>query len=128
MQPNGPKTYSFALGGWGFLFGLLAFGLLLNYVGLGWVVSALIGLMIFFLSLPILVMLGFRWWLKRTISSDTCPVCSFKSEAIEGSRFNCPSCGEPLYVADGRFLRHTSSDVVEVVDYEVDYVDEGDYV
>ena len=126
MRSNGPKTYSISLSGWGFWLGVLAVVLLLSAVGLGWIVASLIGLLVFLLSLPILLLLGFRWWLRGTITTDECPVCYVKSEAIEGSRFGCPNCGELLYVADGQFHRQVSSDVVEVA-YEVDYIEEGDF-
>ncbi|WP_026100987.1 hypothetical protein [Synechococcus sp. PCC 7336] len=122
MRPNNPKTYSLALSGWGFWIGALAIGIVLSKIGLGWMVAALLVLLVFLLSLPILVLLGVRWWLRRTIATDTCPICNFQSEAIEGSRFSCPSCGEPLYVADGQFFRQTARGVVEV-----DYIDEGEF-
>ena len=125
MRPNGPKTYSIAFSGWGFWLGAIAFVFLLSSVGLGWMVAALTGLLVFLLTLPILVLLGFRWWLRRTIATDNCPVCNFKSEAVEGGRFSCPSCGELLYVADGSFHRQMADGTVEVA-YEVDYVDEGE--
>ena len=123
MRPNSPKTYSIALSGWGFWIGALAIGVLLSTIGLGWMVAALLALLVFLLFLPVLILLGVRWWLRRTIATDTCPTCSFKSEAIEGSRFSCPSCGELLYVADGQFFRQTANGVVDV-----DYIDEGDFL
>lgn len=88
--------------------------LLLSWIGLGWLVAVLLGLLVFLLSLPVLILLAFRWWVGRRIASDTCPVCEFESQAIEGSRFFCPNCGEPLFVADGEFYRQTPSGTIDV--------------
>jgi predicted amidophosphoribosyltransferase len=66
------------------------------------------------LSLPVLVIFFFRWSTQRLLSRDNCPVCGFESEALEGSRFLCPRCQEPLFVADGYFYRHTPPGTIEV--------------
>jgi hypothetical protein len=118
MRSDGPKTYSLSLSGWGFWLGVFGVVLLLSSVGLGWLIAGLLLLLVFLLSLPILILLGVRWWMGRAIASATCPVCGFESQAIEGSRFNCPSCGDPLYVADGQFFHQTPSDVIDVDVYE----------
>jgi hypothetical protein len=114
MGSNTPKTFSIALSGWGFWLGAIGLTTLLTYVGLGWLITALLVFLLFLLSLPILVLLGFRWWARRLISTDHCPVCSFESQAIEGGRFFCPSCQEPLFVADGHFYRQTPPGTIDV--------------
>ncbi|NJM00017.1 MAG: DUF1610 domain-containing protein [Synechococcaceae cyanobacterium SM2_3_2] len=114
MNPNTPRTYSISLSGWGFWLSALGGALLLSWIGLGWVVAALLGLLVFLLSLPLMILLAFRWWARRRIATDTCPVCEFESQAIEGSRFLCPNCGEALFVADGEFYRQTPSGIIEV--------------
>jgi hypothetical protein len=111
-NPN--KTYSISLRGWGFWLGAIGLGVLLSYLGLGWLITVLLGLLVFLLSLPILILLAFRWWARRLISQDQCPVCHVESQAIEGSRFFCPSCGEPLFVADGQFYRQTPPGTIDV--------------
>ncbi|MGF1576412.1 MAG: hypothetical protein ACFCU9_10820 [Cyanophyceae cyanobacterium] len=114
MNPNTPRTYSISLSGWGFWLSALGGALLLSWIGLGWVVPTLLGLLVFLLSLPLMILLAFRWWVRRRIATDTCPVCEFESQAIEGSRFLCPNCGESLFVADGEFYRQTPSGIIEV--------------
>ncbi len=114
MGFNGPKTYSISLSGWGFWLSALAGAALLSAIGLGWFVTLLLGLLGLILVAPILILLGFRWWARRFITTDACPVCGFESQAIEGSRFLCPSCQEPLFVADGEFYRQTPPDTIEV--------------
>ncbi len=114
MRFEQPKTYSISLTGWGFWLGSLAVAVLLTRVGLGWLVAGLVALLVFLLSLPVLVLLAFRWWARRWIATDRCPVCGSESQAIEGSRFFCPSCGEPLFVADGHFYRQTPPGTIDV--------------
>ncbi len=114
MRNQLPRTYSFSLSGWGFWLGLLAVATTLAIVGWGWFIAALVALLVGLITLPILAIMGFRWWLRRSITSDSCPVCQFESQALEGSRFSCPNCGEPLYVADGEFQRQTPPGTVEV--------------
>jgi hypothetical protein len=36
------------------------------------------------------------------------------AQALEGSHFFCPSCGEPLFVADGYFYRQTPPGTIDV--------------
>lgn len=114
MGSHDPKTYSLSLTGWGFWLSALGSAFLMSWLGLGWLVTALLLLLFFLLSLPILAVLVFRWWARRWISTDQCPVCGFESQAIEGHRFHCPECGEPLFVADGFFYRQTPPGTIEV--------------
>ncbi|NJK63176.1 MAG: hypothetical protein HC921_11295 [Synechococcaceae cyanobacterium SM2_3_1] len=109
-----PKTYSIALRGWGFWLGALGVALLLSAAGLGWLIIFLLGFLIFLLLLPVLILITFRWWIGRLIATDSCPVCGFESQALEGRRFRCPSCGEALFVADGEFHRRTPPGTIEV--------------
>ncbi len=111
---NSPKTYSIALTGWGFWLGVIATVALLMTVGLGWLVGALLALLVVLLSLPIVILLLVRWGMQRLITTDACPVCGFESQALEGSRFFCPSCQEPLFVADGHFYRQTPTGTIDV--------------
>ncbi|MDX2272777.1 MAG: hypothetical protein NW237_12660 [Cyanobacteriota bacterium] len=114
MRSTTPKTYSFALAGWGFWLTTGVVVLLLTVLGWGWLVAALVGLLVFLLSLPILLLLAFRWWMGRLIATAACPVCHFESQAVEGSRFFCPNCHEPLFVADATFYRQTPKGTIEV--------------
>jgi hypothetical protein len=87
---------------------------LLTRLGLGWLMVGLVALLLFLLSLPLLVLLAFRWWARRWITTDRCPVCGSEAQALEGSHFFCPSCGEPLFVADGYFYRQTPPGTIDV--------------
>ncbi|MEO1133500.1 MAG: hypothetical protein AAFX40_12440 [Cyanobacteria bacterium J06639_1] len=114
MPSNEPRTYSLALNGWGFWLGCLAVALLLTRLGLGWLVALPVIFLVVLLTLPVVMVLLFRWWVSNRLATDACPVCRFESQAMEGTRFFCPSCGEPLYVADRQFFRQSPPGTVEV--------------
>jgi hypothetical protein len=87
---------------------------LLGSIGLGWLVkSFLIVLGIIFIT-PVLAFVGFRWWLKRNLAVDRCPVCGYESAGINRTQMRCPSCSEPLKVENGHFLRLTPPGTVDV--------------
>lgn len=114
MRNQLPRTYSLAFSGWSFWLGLIAIASVLAVVGWGWFLTLLLTLLVALITLPIVAVMAFRWWLRRSITTDACPVCQFESQALEGSRLSCPNCGEPLYVADGHFNRQTPPGTVEV--------------
>ncbi|MEN9204380.1 MAG: hypothetical protein Q6J68_03240 [Thermostichales cyanobacterium SZTDM-1c_bins_54] len=116
---SGRRTYSIALQGWVFWIGVILGALVLRWAGLGWLALGLVALLIGLLSLPIWVVLGFRWWAERWLTTAACPVCEQESQAIEGQRFHCPHCGVPLYVADGLFYRQVAADTIDI-----DYAEE----
>jgi predicted lipid-binding transport protein (Tim44 family) len=95
MRFEQPKTYSISLTGWGFWLGSLAVAALLTGLGLGWLMVGLVALLLFLLSLPLLVLLAFRWWARRWITTDRCPVCGSEAQALEGSHFFVPVVASP---------------------------------
>lgn len=114
MPSNEPRTYSLSFNGWGFWLGCLAVVLVLSRIGLGWLVALPLILLGILLLLPVIAVVAFRWWVRSRLATDTCPVCRFESQALEGTRFFCPSCGEPLYAADHHFYRQSPPGTVEV--------------
>ncbi|GAB4210731.1 MAG: hypothetical protein OHK0012_01750 [Synechococcales cyanobacterium] len=116
---SGRRTYSIALQGWVFWIGVIACALVLKWTGLGWLALLLTGLLLLLLASPILLVLAFRWWSQRWLTTATCPVCDEESQAIEGQQFLCPHCQAPLYVADGLFFRQTPAGTIDI-----DFVEE----
>ena len=98
---------------------LLVICLLLGSLGLGWLVkSALIVIGLAILT-PIVGILGFFWWLRRNIVQAECPVCNELLQAVGGSEIECSNCGELLKVENGKLLRSTPPDTIDVVAVEV---------
>lgn len=93
---------------------LLLMGLLLGSVGLGWVVNGFLILLGLLFILPAIGLLVARWWLKRRIVSDSCPVCQYQMTGFSGSQSQCPSCGEILEVEGGKFKRYTPPGTIDV--------------
>ena len=86
----------------------------LSSIGLGWLVNSffiLIGLVTF---VPVIAFFGLQWWVKRSIVSAECPVCSSTFTAPRSSQFQCPSCGEPLQEQQNKFVRMTPPGTIDV--------------
>jgi hypothetical protein len=86
----------------------------LSTIGLGWLVNSffiLIGLIIF---VPVIGFLGLQWWVKRSIVTADCPVCSSSFTATRSGQFQCPSCGESLQEIQNKFVRITPSGTIDI--------------
>jgi len=119
MSQKNFSSAQFNLSGIGGWVVLLAIAWLLGTIGLGWLVKSvlvLIGLLVF---TPVIAFFAIRWWLKRNVVQDQCPVCGVSSAGINGTQLRCPSCSEPLRVDQGHFYRITPPGTVDVEAVEV---------
>jgi len=119
MSQKNFSSAQFNLSGIGGWVVLLAIAWLLGTIGLGWLVKSvlvLIGLLVF---TPVIAFFAIRWWLKRNLVQDQCPVCGVSSAGINGTQLRCPSCSEPLRVDQGHFYRITPPGTVDVEAVEV---------
>jgi hypothetical protein len=107
------------ISGLSFWLPLLAIVWLLGAVGLGWLVKSFFILLGLILITPVIAFLGFRWWLKRNLVMDHCPVCGYESAGINRTQLRCPNCSEPLRVEKGSFYRLTPPGTVDVEAVEV---------
>jgi hypothetical protein len=114
-----PKLFQFNLSGLGCWLPLLATVLLLGSVGLGWVVKSLLIVVGLVIIAPAIGWLVFRWWLKRNLIEDKCPVCSYEFTGFNQTDCRCPNCGEPLKVEQGHFYRLTPPGTIDVEAVEV---------
>ncbi len=112
MNRNSYSSIQFS--GLRFWITLLAIVWLLGSIGLGWLVKSFLILFVIILITPVIAFLGFRWWLKRNLVVDRCPVCHFESAGINNTQLRCPNCSEPLKVEQGHFLRLTPPGTVDV--------------
>ncbi len=98
---------------------IVAICLLLGSLGLGGLIkSALIAIGLLIIT-PIIGFIGFFWWLRRNIVQADCPVCNYPLQGMSGSEIQCASCGELLKVTQGKMLRDTPPDTIDVVAIEV---------
>lgn len=109
-----PNYRSIQISGLRFWLTLLAVVWLLGSIGLGWLVKSFLIVIGIIVITPVLAFLGFRWWLKRNLAVDQCPVCGYESAGINNTQMRCPSCSEPLKVEEGHFLRLTPPGTVDV--------------
>lgn len=104
---------------------ILAVIWLLGSVGLGWLVNSFLILVGLLFLTPVLVFVGFRWWLQRNLVQDQCPVCRFEFTGLNKTQLQCPNCGEPLKVEQNHFYRLTPPGTIDVQAVEV-IRDQGD--
>ncbi len=104
------------LGSWIAVFAVIW---LLGSIGLGWLVKSVLALMVLLLVAPVIAVLGFRWWLRRNVVEDQCPVCGTPSIGINNAQIRCPNCSEVLKIEGGHFLRVTPPGTVDVSAIEV---------
>jgi hypothetical protein len=114
-----PKFSQFNLSGMGCWLTFLVTCLFLGSVGLGWVVNGFFILVALAILTPVIGWLGFRWWLRRNLVQDKCPVCASEFTGFNGTNCRCPNCGEPLKVEGGHFLRLTPPGTIDVDAVEV---------
>lgn len=100
--------------GWGCWLVLLAFGIFLGFIGLGWLVSSFLVLLAALIVVPILFIAGLLWWVRRNVVRAPCPVCQTEFSALQGNPCRCPNCGEPLQVRAGAFERITPEGTIDV--------------
>lgn len=92
---------------------------LLSTIGLGWLANSVLILMVCLVTLPAIAFFVFRWWLKRNLVEDKCPVCGYEFTGLNQTQMRCPSCSEPLLIEQGHFQRVTPPGTIDVQAVEV---------
>lgn len=119
MNQNSYKSWQLNLSGLSFWMTLLAIAWLLGSIGLGWLVKSFFIVIGFIIIAPVIGFLGFRWWLKRNLVEQACPVCHYELAGINGTQLRCPNCSEPLKVEKGEIHRLTPPGTVDIEAVEV---------
>lgn len=119
MNQNSLEALQLGLNGLGRIIMWIGIAWLFAALGLGWLVKSFLVLMALLILAPVVAVIGFRWWLKKSIVQDACPVCSFEFTGINNAALQCPNCGEPLQVAEGKFKRMTPVGTIDVDAVEV---------
>ena len=119
MNQNFTKLVSMNNSGLGCILTLLLGAFLLTSVGLGWVVNGFLIFVVILATLPVIAVLGLRWWLKRNLIEDTCPVCNYEFTGFKKAECRCPNCGETLQVEDNQFKRIILPGTIDVDAIEV---------
>lgn len=119
MNQNRPKILQFNLSSISYWLTLLALVWLLGSIGLGWLVKSFFILLGIIIVAPAIAFFVFRWWVKRNLVEDQCPVCAYEFTGFNRTEFSCPSCKEPLKVEKGHFQRLTPPGTIDVEAVEV---------
>jgi hypothetical protein len=114
VNQNSFRNLQLNLSGLRFWLTLLLVIWVLSSIGLGWLVQLSFIVLGLLVITPVIAFFIFRWWLKRNLVIDQCPVCGYESAAINGTQLRCPSCSEPLKIEKGKFYRLTPPGTVDV--------------
>jgi len=119
VNQDSMRNLQLGLAGVGRLLMPLAIIWLLGVIGLGWLVKSFLILVGLILLTPVIAVIGLQWWLRRNLVKANCPVCQFELMGLNGSQFQCPSCGEPLKFEQGQLARLTPPGTIDVSAVEV---------
>ncbi|WP_267382877.1 hypothetical protein [Cyanobacterium sp. uoEpiScrs1] len=97
----------------------LLLGLFLGSVGLSWVINSFLILIALITIAPAIILWRIRWWLRRDLVGDKCPVCSYGFTGFNKTECQCPNCGELLKIEGGRFHRIIPSNTIDIDAVEV---------
>jgi predicted RNA-binding Zn-ribbon protein involved in translation (DUF1610 family) len=111
---NSPKSLVINLPTIRFWLSLVLVIWLLGFIGLGWLVKSFLVLVGLLLISPVVIFLGFRWWLQRNLVQSPCPVCNFELTGLKGTQTQCPNCGESLQAENQKFQRLTPPGTIDV--------------
>lgn len=120
MAPNGFRQLQLNFSGMGcwltFALGLV----LMTTVGIGWLLKSLLVLIVLLFLLPILLIVGAQFWLKRNLVEGSCPSCTQPLTGFRPIPLTCPNCGVALQANNGTFVRATSEGTIDVDVINVD--------
>lgn len=120
MAPNGFRQLQLNFSGVGCWLTLaIVFGLVTT-VGIGWLLKSLLVLGILLFLIPVLLIIGTQFWLKRNLVEGACPSCSQPLTGFKPIPLSCPNCGVALQAKTGAFTRVAPEGTidVDVVDVE----------
>lgn len=105
-------------------------GQLVLWAGLAWLVfTGRIGMLLdSFLVLfavltivPVLAVVGFRWWINRQLVQGTCPSCGAQVTGLRNQAFKCMTCGNTVMGERGDFsVKDPSSATIDIDAKEID--------
>ncbi|NEP59011.1 MAG: hypothetical protein F6K31_18645 [Symploca sp. SIO2G7] len=127
MAPKGFKQVQFNFSGMGCWLTLTVLLVLMTTVGIGWLLKSLLVLILLLVLVPILLIAGAQFWLKRNLIEGACPSCSQPLTGFKSIPLACPSCGVTLQTNDGSFVRVAPEGTidVDVVNAELVNTDSG---
>lgn len=113
------KILNISDSGLGCLLTLVIISLLLGSIGLKWIVNSFLILIAILIITPIVAIWLFRWWLRKNLVENKCPVCDYTFTGFNNTDCHCPNCGEFIKVEHGQFIRRTPDGTIEVRAVEV---------
>ncbi|MEA5462750.1 hypothetical protein [Leptothoe sp. PORK10 BA2] len=114
MAPNGFRQLQLNFSGMGCWLALaIGFGLVTT-VGVGWLLKSLLILVVLLIAVPIVLVVGVQFWLRRNLVEGPCPSCAQPLTGFRTIPMVCPSCGVELQAKDGIFARAAAEGTIDV--------------
>ncbi|EKV03724.1 hypothetical protein Lepto7375DRAFT_6035 [Leptolyngbya sp. PCC 7375] len=120
MAPNGFRQLQLNFSGIGCWLMFAAGLALITTVGVGWLFKSLLVLLLLLILVPIVLVVGVQFWLRRNLVEGACPSCSQPLTGLNKMPLSCPSCGVQLQVSNGAFSRMTPEGTIDVDVINVD--------
>ncbi|ESA36718.1 hypothetical protein N836_06560 [Leptolyngbya sp. Heron Island J] len=127
MAPNGFKQLQLNFSGMGCWLTLAIGFLLMTTVGIGWLLKSLLVLIVLLLLIPVVLVVGVQFWLRRNLVEGSCPACDQPLTGFKTIPLSCPSCGAALQAMDGTFVRVAAEGTIDVdaINVDVSNLDDG---
>lgn len=89
---------------------------------IGFIFDSFLVLFAFVTIVPVLAVLGFRWWLSRQLVQGTCPSCGSVVTGLKGQSFPCTVCGNTVQgETTGNFsVKDPTSATIDIDAKEID--------
>ncbi len=125
MAPNGFRQLQLNFSGMGCWLTLTIGFVLMTTVGIGWLLKSLLVLIALLVFIPIVLVVGVQFWLRRNLVEGPCPSCASPLTGFRHIPMSCPSCGVSLEASSGSFVRITPEGTIDVDVINVEKSDVG---
>ncbi len=99
------------LGCWLFVFAAIW---VIGAIGITGILKSIFAVILFLILAPILLSLAARFWLKRNLITDNCPVCEQSLVCIKQSKTICPNCATEVMATENGLERVAADGVIDV--------------
>ncbi len=108
QQFNQLQTRFPGLGCW--LFAFIAIWVI-GAIGITGILKSIFAVILFLILAPVVLSIAVRFWLKRNLVTDRCPVCEQPLVCLKQSKTVCPNCATEV-TATGEGLERVAADGV----------------
>ncbi len=83
-------------------------------IGITGILKSIFAVILFLILAPVLLSVVARFWLKRNLVTDNCPVCEQSLVCIKQSKTICPNCATEVMATENGLKRVAADGVIDV--------------